>query len=128
MVSTQSNTHGLGDTFKIGNFGAAVQSTNPISFDVPIEVVDQDGDAAASSIGVTLAAAENIHDYSASLGRVTATAGSGANPEPHIIGSNFETISPEMRPPMFCPEDRATTPSLAAVATTCSSAGLERTP
>jgi hypothetical protein len=79
-----------GDTFKIGNFGAAVPTTNPVNFDVPIEIVDQDGDAAASSIGVTLTAAgEAIHDYSASLVGVTATAGAGGNPEPHIIGSDF---------------------------------------
>jgi Ca2+-binding RTX toxin-like protein len=57
---------------------------------VPIEVVDADGDSAGSSIGLTLAAAgEAIHDYSASPIGVTATAGAGLNPEPHIIGSNF---------------------------------------
>ena len=49
-----------GDEFKLGNFGAAVPSTNPVNFDVPIEVVDKDGDAVASSIGVTLVAGERI--------------------------------------------------------------------
>ena len=79
-----------GDPFKIGNFGASIPSTDPVSFDVPIQVVDFDGDTADSSIGITLApAGEAIHDYSASLGPVTALAGSAANPEPHIIGSDF---------------------------------------
>ena len=83
-------TYVSGDPFKIGNFGASVPSTDPVSFDVPIQVVDFDGDTADSSIGVTLAAAgEAIHDYSASLGLVTAVAGSVTNPEPHIIGSDF---------------------------------------
>ena len=43
-----------GDTFKIGNFGAAVQSSDPVPFSVPVQVVDGDGDTAGSSIGVTL--------------------------------------------------------------------------
>ena len=78
-----------GSGFSIGQFGAAVPSTNPINFDVPIEVVDGDGDTAGSSIGVTLAAAgEAIYNYSTSLVGVTATAGTGLNPEPHIIGSD----------------------------------------
>ena len=46
-----------GDPFKIGNFGASIPSTDPVSFDVPIQVVDFDGDTADSSIGITLAAA-----------------------------------------------------------------------
>src|SRR5207342_1856269 len=47
-------TYVSGDPFKIGNFGASVPSTDPVNFDVPIQVVDSDGDAAGSSIGVTL--------------------------------------------------------------------------
>ena len=47
-------TYVSGDPFKIGNFGASVPSTDPVNFDVPIQVVDSDGDTAASSIGVTL--------------------------------------------------------------------------
>ena len=47
-------TYVSGAPFKIGNFGASVPSTDPVNFDVPIQVVDFDGDAAGSSIGVTL--------------------------------------------------------------------------
>ena len=43
-----------GDTFKIGNFGAAKQSSAPVDFSVPVQVVDGDGDTASGSIGVTL--------------------------------------------------------------------------
>ena len=79
-----------GDPFKIGNFGASIPSTDPVSFDVPIQVVDFDGDTADSSIGITLASAgQAIHDYSASAGPVIAVVGSVTNPEPHIIGSDF---------------------------------------
>ena len=46
-----------GDPFKIGNFGASIPSADPVSFDVPIQVVDFDGDTADSSIGITLASA-----------------------------------------------------------------------
>jgi hypothetical protein len=80
-----------GDTFKIGDFGASVPSTDPVSFDVPIQVVDGDGDTADSSIGITLASSA-IHDYSASGVPVTATAGSVATPELNIIGSNFDDV------------------------------------
>lgn len=41
-----------GETFKIGDFGAAIQSTNPVNFTIPVTVVDGDGDAAS---GGTLA-------------------------------------------------------------------------
>jgi hypothetical protein len=83
-------TYVSGDPFKIGNFGAAVPTNDPVSFSVPIEVVDGDGDVAASSIGITLTpTGESIHDYSTSLVPVTATAGAGGNPEQHIIGSDL---------------------------------------
>ena len=36
-----------GDTFKIGNFGAAKLSTAPVDFSVPVQVVDGDGDTAS---------------------------------------------------------------------------------
>ncbi|WP_292591439.1 type I secretion C-terminal target domain-containing protein, partial [Mesorhizobium sp.] len=80
-------TYVSGETFKIGDFGAAVPSHSPISFNVPIEVVDGDGDTAASTLDVTLTpAGEGIHDYSSSLVGVTATS---TLAEPHIIGSDF---------------------------------------
>jgi hypothetical protein len=44
-----------GDTFKVGDFGAAVQSTDPKSFSVPIEIVDGDGDVVAGdSLDITV--------------------------------------------------------------------------
>ena len=43
-----------GDTFKIGNFGAAKQSTAPVDFSVPVQVVDGDGDTASGNLGITL--------------------------------------------------------------------------
>ena len=43
-----------GDTFKIGNFGAAALSTDPVNFSVPVQVVDGDGDTASGNLGITL--------------------------------------------------------------------------
>ena len=43
-----------GDTFKIGNFGAAKLSTAPVDFSVPVQVVDGDGDTASGNLGITL--------------------------------------------------------------------------
>ena len=43
-----------GDTFKIGNFGVANQSTAPVDFSVPVQVVDGDGDTASGNLGITL--------------------------------------------------------------------------
>ena len=43
-----------GDTFKIGNFGAAALSTDPVDFSVPVQVVDGDGDTASGNLGITL--------------------------------------------------------------------------
>ena len=40
--------------FNIGDFGASVPSTDPVNFDVPIQVVDSDGDTTDSNIDVTL--------------------------------------------------------------------------
>ena len=39
-----------GDTFKIGNFGAAKLSTAPVDFSVPVQVVDGDGDTASGNL------------------------------------------------------------------------------
>ena len=43
-----------GEAFQIGQFGASVPTTGSVSFDVPIELVDGDGDTVTDSIGVTL--------------------------------------------------------------------------
>ena len=43
-----------GNPFIITGFGTASVLSAPVSFNVPVELVDADGDAAGSSIGVTL--------------------------------------------------------------------------
>ena len=76
-----------GDTFKIGDFGAVVESNDPVNFDVPIEIVDGDGDTAASTLSVTLTPEdEGIQDFSASGVGVVATS---TTTDPHIIGSDY---------------------------------------
>ncbi|QCB53349.1 tandem-95 repeat protein [Sphingopyxis sp. PAMC25046] len=47
--------HAGGDTFKIGDFGAVVQTENPVNFNVPVTIVDGDGDAAPGSLAITTA-------------------------------------------------------------------------
>ena len=47
--------HAGGDTFKIGDFGAVVQTENPVNFNVPVTIVDGDGDTAQSSLAITTA-------------------------------------------------------------------------
>ncbi|HVL29472.1 MAG TPA: hypothetical protein VM326_01980, partial [Sphingomicrobium sp.] len=50
-----SFTYVSGNTFKIGDFGAAVQSTDPVLFSLPMQIVDRDGDVlAGGNINVTL--------------------------------------------------------------------------
>ena len=39
--------HAGGDTFKIGNFGAAIQTTEPVNFTIPVTIADGDGDTAS---------------------------------------------------------------------------------
>ncbi|MER8434730.1 beta strand repeat-containing protein, partial [Mesorhizobium caraganae] len=82
-------TYVSGDTFKLGDFGAAVPTHSPISFNVPIEVVDGDGDTAASTLGVTLTpAGEGIQDHSSAL--IGDNHLYSSTPAlPHIIGSDF---------------------------------------
>jgi Ca2+-binding RTX toxin-like protein len=79
-------------SFKIGGFGTAVQSSDPVSFSLPIEIVDGDGDTAASAIGVTLTApGTGLQDHSADAagGSYAATAS-----QPDVIGSNYnDTIT-----------------------------------
>jgi Ca2+-binding RTX toxin-like protein len=43
-----------GATFKVGDFGVFTQGADPVVFDVPVEVVDGDGDTATSLINVAL--------------------------------------------------------------------------
>ncbi|MBZ9734409.1 DUF5801 domain-containing protein, partial [Mesorhizobium sp. CA9] len=77
-----------GDDFAITGFGAAVQSTNPVNFNLPIQIVDADGDLATSLIGVTLSG-NPIADHSADAAGAshiyTSTAAA-----PDIIGSAFD--------------------------------------
>ncbi len=81
-----------GDAFQVGQFGAAVPSTSPVSFNLPIEVVDGDGDTAAGTIGVTLAqAGQGIQNRSNDLAGDPHTYTSTAA-DPHIIGSDFADI------------------------------------
>jgi VCBS repeat-containing protein len=47
--------HAGGDTFKIGDFGAVVQTENPVNFNVPVTIVDGDGDTAQASLAITTA-------------------------------------------------------------------------
>lgn len=47
--------HAGGDTFKIGDFGAVVQTENPVNFNVPVAIVDGDGDSAPGSLAITTA-------------------------------------------------------------------------
>jgi hypothetical protein len=42
-------TYQAGDTFQIGDFGATATSAQPVSFAVPVEVIDADGDISSSS-------------------------------------------------------------------------------
>jgi large repetitive protein len=45
-------------TYKIGDFGAIVQSTAPVNFTIPVQVIDGDGDVSASAnLAITLNAA-----------------------------------------------------------------------
>ena len=49
-----------GNPFIITGFGTASVLTEPVIFNVPVEVVDADGDAAASNIDVTLLASPTV--------------------------------------------------------------------
>ena len=76
-----------GDAFQIGQFGASVPTTGSVSFDVPIELVDGDGDTVTDSIGVTLTPpGQVIQDFSLSGVGVTPVIGAA---NPHVIGSEF---------------------------------------
>ncbi|WP_281061893.1 type I secretion C-terminal target domain-containing protein [Mesorhizobium sp. M7A.F.Ca.ET.027.02.1.1] len=77
-----------GDTFKIGEFGTAVQSTDPVNFNLPIEIVDADGDKAISEIGLTLSGT-GFQNHSADAEGASHTYTSTAA-LPNIIGSAFD--------------------------------------
>src|SRR3546814_7543771 len=47
--------HAGGDTFKIGDFGAVVQTDNRVNFNVPVTIVEGDGDTAPGSLAITTA-------------------------------------------------------------------------
>ncbi|WP_338424246.1 beta strand repeat-containing protein [Sphingopyxis kveilinensis] len=47
--------HAGGNTFKIGDFGAVVQTEDPVNFDVPVTIVDGDDDTAQGSLAITTA-------------------------------------------------------------------------
>ena len=47
-----------GNPFIITGFGTASVLSEPVSFNVPVEVVDADGDAASGNLGITLAPPE----------------------------------------------------------------------
>lgn len=49
-----------GDAFKIGNFGASVQSEDPVPFNVPVEIVDADGDTATGELPITVYAVGDL--------------------------------------------------------------------
>jgi Ca2+-binding RTX toxin-like protein len=69
--------------FAIGDFGASVPTTDPVSLNIPIELVDSDGDSLASMLGVTLTLQRGFQDHSADL--VGALAFALADPH-HWIG------------------------------------------
>jgi len=76
------------DTFKIGNFGAAVQSTDPVNFSVPVQVVDTDGDTASGNLNIDLLAGTGTQDHSGDLVGAPHTYTSTVA-QPNIIGSAF---------------------------------------
>lgn len=76
-----------GQDFKIGEFGSSVPTKSPNSFNLPVEVIDGDGDVASANIGITLTpTGQAIGDYSASATLVSKTA---TTAELHLIGSDF---------------------------------------
>ncbi|BCG97024.1 DUF5801 repeats-in-toxin domain-containing protein [Mesorhizobium sp. 131-2-1] len=81
-----------GDTFKLGDFGAAASTNSPVSFALPVSIVDGDNDSALGTIGITLSpSGEGIQNYSSSLAGDPHTYTSTLA-APHIIGSDFNDI------------------------------------
>ena len=60
-----------GESFQIGQFGASVPTIGSVSFNVPIELVDGDGDTVTDLIGVTLSPnGQGIQDFSLTIAGV----------------------------------------------------------
>ncbi|XKE47157.1 retention module-containing protein [Halomonas organivorans] len=79
--------HDGGDTFKIGDFGTtAIDPGEPVSFTVPVDLVDADGDASTGEIDVLLLP-EASQDYSGAITGVVATA---SDDQPDILGSGHD--------------------------------------
>ena len=78
-----------GEAFQIGQFGASVPTIGSVSFDVPIELVDGDGDTVTNSIGVTSTpTGQGIQDFSLTSGQargVTHESSCGQSPH-HRFG------------------------------------------
>jgi Ca2+-binding RTX toxin-like protein len=79
-----------GTDFAITGFGSAVQSSDPVTFGLPIQIVDGDGDTAGSSIGITLTGTAT-QDHSTDLVGASHTYTS-TSLLPNIIGSNYDDI------------------------------------
>ncbi|TPJ15502.1 type I secretion C-terminal target domain-containing protein, partial [Mesorhizobium sp. B2-7-2] len=87
-LNPQNHQPVTGTDFAITGFGAAVQSSDPVSFSLPVQLVDGDNDAAASSIGITLTGTGTA-DHSTD---VTGHAYTSTSLLPNIIGSNYDDI------------------------------------
>ncbi|WP_394885871.1 DUF5801 repeats-in-toxin domain-containing protein (plasmid) [Mesorhizobium sp. AaZ16] len=78
--------------FQIGDFGTTViDPGTPVSFEIPVEIVDGDGDVADGVLPITLMP-EGLpapQDFSSSLTGVSASSTVAA---PHIIGSDFDDV------------------------------------
>jgi hypothetical protein len=81
--------HVSGDSFKLGNFGAVIQSTTPVHFTLPVEVIDNDGDVSPpANLDITLTAAappialdlngDGVHFLPSSAGVTFDYAGNGS--------------------------------------------------
>jgi Ca2+-binding RTX toxin-like protein len=90
-------TWAAGDTFKIGNFGAAIPSTDPVDFSVPVQVVDGDGDTASGNLNIDLLSGTATQDQSADLGSPHTYTSTIA--QPNIIGSaGVDTLNGDANP------------------------------
>lgn len=80
-------THAGDSKFQIKDLAASVPGDDPLHLNLPIEIVDGDGDVASSSIDLALTpASESVRDYSSADECVEVDA---SDSKPHIIGSNY---------------------------------------